>query len=61
MNKSDKFCCLLKMEHGPLSELHIHQLSVFYGFTTLPKLGYPETCSVDKAGLELRDLSTTSL
>ena len=55
MAEAAKFCCLLELEHGPLVQLHLHQLSVLT--VSLPKFGFPETCSVDQVSLELRDLS----
>ena len=49
---------LLPAGAGTLSACSIISLPAVYfpWFPSLPKLGYPGTCSVDQAGLELREV-----
>lgn len=63
MAEADKLCWLA-LEHGPLVQLHLQQLSSFgsslhclsLAVTEKKKFGYYRNCSVDQTALELRHL-----
>ena len=44
----------------PLNSITTSPAFCFPWFSSLSKLGYPETCSVDQAGLELKDLPASA-